>query len=74
MLIDERITLNELCDLLNCYRLKYGEKELVTIGVTCKHEHFFIVGDEKDWVKLPVPQYKDKYSEKINNYINFKFD
>ena len=71
----ERITLNQLCDLLNVYKNTYGELELITIGTSSELEYFFVVGDENGkWTKLPIPQYKDKYSTKLNNYINMKFE
>lgn len=70
----ERITLNQLCDLLNVYKNTYGELELITIGTSSELEYFFVVGDESEnWTKLPIPQYKDRYSEKLNQYINKEF-
>lgn len=70
----ERITLNQLCNLLNFYKATYGDQELITIGTSSELEYFFVVGDENSkFVKLPVPQYKYKYSEKLNQYINTEF-
>ena len=69
-----RITLNQLCNLLNVYKNTYGELELITIGTSSELEYFFVVGEESGkWTKLPIPQYKDKYSEKLNKYINKEF-
>lgn len=70
-----RITLNQLYNLLDVYKNSYGEMELITIGTSSDLEYFFVVGDEDgEWAKLPIPQYKDKYSTKLNNYINMKFE
>lgn len=70
----ERITLNQLCNLLNIYKNTYGELELITIGTSSELEYFFVVGEESGkWTKLPIPQYKDNYSEKLNQYINKEF-
>lgn len=70
-----RITLNQLYNLLDVYKNSYGEMELITIGTSSDLEYFFVVGNEDDkWTKLPIPQYKDKYSIKLNNYINMKFE
>ena len=70
-----RITLNQLYNLLDVYKNSYGEMELITIGTSSDLEYFFVVGDENGkWTKLPIPQYRDEYSNKLNNYINMKFE
>lgn len=70
-----RITLKQLYNLLDVYKDSYGEMELITIGTSSDLEYFFVVGDENGkWTKLPIPQYKDKYSTKLNSYINMKFE
>ena len=71
----KRITLSQLCNLLDAYKNHYGEMELITVGTSSDLEYFFVVGDENGkWTKLPIPQYKDKYSTKLNNYISMKFE
>ena len=44
-------------------------------GRNMRFSALMVVGDENGkWTKLPIPQYKDKYSTKLNNYINMKFE
>lgn len=70
-----RITLNNLIDALKVYAEKYGEYELMTIGVSSESNFTFLVGKDDvlsdSTLKLPVAQYTDKYEKEFKNYSNF---
>lgn len=76
-MLNKRITLKQFYNLLACYVSKYGDQELITIGVTSDHNYILMIG-ENDAVyenisKLSIPQYKDDYNKKVNDFINFNF-
>lgn len=70
-----RITLNQLVDALKVYAEKYGEHELMTVGVSSESNFTFLVGKDDvlsdSTVRLPVAQYTDKYEKEFKNYSNF---
>lgn len=76
-MLNKRITLKEFHNLLTSYVTKYGDRELITIGVTSDHNYMIMIGENdalwENISKLPIPQYKDDYNQKINDFINFNF-
>lgn len=68
----ERITLREFAEALAVYVEKYGEEELVSIGVSSELDHTILLQNGEDIIgnyrRLPIAQYKDKYNKEFEAY------
>ena len=68
----ERITLREFAKALSIYVEKYGDEELVSIGVSSELDHTILLQSGEDIIgnyrRLPIAQYKDKYSREFEGY------
>ena len=68
----ERITLREFAEALAVYVEKYGDEELVSIGVSSELDHTILLQSGEDIIgnyrRLPIAQYKDKYNKEFEAY------
>lgn len=68
----ERITLREFAEALAVYVEKYGDEELVSIGVSSELDHTILLQNGEDiignYLRLPIAQYKDKYNKEFEAY------